>query len=337
VVTGASAHGQGHETAWSQIVADKLGVPFEDIRVLHGDTQVSPKGMDTYGSRSLTVGGVAVHGACEKVIAKAKVIASAMLEAPPEEIEFSAGKFSVRGNDAVARTIQEIALATFAAHDLPDGVEPNIDSDATFDPDSFSYPHGTHLCATEVDTETGAVKIRSYVAVDDVGKVVNPLIVDGQVHGGLAQGIAQALFEEAIYDDEGNLTTTTMADYLLPSAADLPHFTTGRTETPATTNPLGVKGVGEAGTIASTPAVVNAILDALRPYGIRDVVMPCTPERIWRALKTAQDSGPGTQVTGDSATEAHGAVGHVSGEDAAEAHGSDAAPTNGGQALGGAE
>ena len=253
VVTGASAHGQGHETAWSQIVADKLGVPFEDIRVLHGDTQVSPKGMDTYGSRSLTVGGVAVHGACEKVIVKAKVIASAMLEAPPEEIEFSAGKFSVRGNDAVAKTIQEIALATFAAHDLPDGVEPNIDSDSTYDPDNFSFPHGTHLCATEIDTETGEVKIRSYVAVDDIGKVVNPLIVDGQVHGGLAQGIAQALFEEAIYDDEGNLTTTTMADYLLPSAADLPHFTTGRTETPATTNPLGVKGVGEAGTIASTP------------------------------------------------------------------------------------
>ena len=288
VVTGATPHGQGHETAWSQIVADKLGVPFEDIRVLHGDTQVSPKGMDTYGSRSLTVGGVAVHGACEKVIAKAKVIASAMLEAPPEEIEFSAGTFSVRGSDGVAKTIQEIALATFAAHDLPDGVEPNIDSDATYDPDNFSYPHGTHLCATEIDTETGEVKIRSYVAVDDVGNVVNPLIVDGQVHGGLAQGIAQALYEEAVYDDEGNLVTTTMADYLLPSASDLPHFTTGRTETPATTNPLGVKGVGEAGTIASTPAVVNAIIDALRPYGIRDITMPCTPERVWRAIQTSQ-------------------------------------------------
>jgi carbon-monoxide dehydrogenase large subunit len=337
VVTGSSAHGQGHETAWSQIVADKLGVPFEDIRVLHGDTQVSPKGMDTYGSRSLTVGGVAVNGACEKVIAKAKVIASALLEAPPEEIEFEAGVFRARGSDGVVKTIQEIALATFAAHALPDGVEPNIDSDATYDPDNFSYPHGTHLCATEIDTETGEVKIRSYVAVDDVGNVVNPLIVDGQVHGGLAQGIAQALFEEAIYDDEGNLTTTTMADYLLPSAADLPHFTTDRTQTPATTNPLGVKGVGEAGTIASTPAVVNSIIDGLRQYGIRDIVMPCTPERVWRALKAALDSGPGTQVTGDSATEAHGAVGHVSGEDAAQAHGSDAAPSNGGQALGGAE
>jgi carbon-monoxide dehydrogenase large subunit len=319
VVTGASAHGQGHETAWSQIVADQLGVPFEDIRVLHGDTQISPKGMDTYGSRSLAVGGMALVGACDKVIAKAKVIASKMLEAPPEEVTFANGVFSA--GSAATKTIQEVALATFAAHDLPDGVEPSLDSDATYDPDNFSFPHGTHLCATEVDTETGMVTIRSYVAVDDVGKVVNPLIVDGQVHGGLAQGIGQALFEEAIYDDEGNLTTTTMADYLIPSAADLPHFTTDRTQTPATTNPLGVKGVGEAGTIASTPAVVNSIIDGLRQYGIRDIVMPCTPERVWRALKAARDSGPGTQVTGDSATEAHGTVGHVSGDDAAQAHG----------------
>ena len=292
VVTGSSAHGQGHETAWAQIAADKLGVPFEDIRVLHGDTQVSPKGMDTYGSRSLTVGGVALAGACDKVIEKAKVIASALLEAPPEEIDFEAGQFRARGS-YVTKTIQEIALATFAAHALPDGVEPSLDSDATFDPDNFSYPHGTHLCAAEVDTETGMVKIRSYVAVDDVGNVVNPLIVEGQVHGGLAQGIAQALYEEAVYDDEGNLTTTTMADYLLPAAADLPSFTTDRTETPAQTNPLGVKGVGEAGTIASTPAVVNAIVDALRPLGIRDIVMPCTPERVWRAVNSAQQAANG--------------------------------------------
>ena len=321
VVTGSSAHGQGHETAWSQIVADKLGIPFEDIRVLHGDTQVSPKGMDTYGSRSLTVGGVAVNGACEKVITKAKRISAHLLEASEDDIEFTHGRLHVRGDPESGQTIQEIALAAFTAHALPDGVEPSLDSDATFDPENFSYPHGTHLCATEVDTETGQVTIRSYVAVDDVGKVVNPLIVDGQVHGGLAQGIAQALYEEAIYDDEGNLTTTTMADYLLPSAADLPHFTTDRTETPATTNPLGVKGVGEAGTIASTPAVVNAIVDALRPIGIRDIVMPCTPERVWRAIQEAQDSAPGAQVTGDSQTVAHGTVGHVSGDDAAAAHG----------------
>ena len=285
VVTGSSAHGQGHETAWSQIVADALGVPFEDVRVLHGDTQVSPRGMDTYGSRSLVVGGMAVLSACDKVVAKAKVIASRMLEVPPEEVEFSGGVFQAKGSEGSGKTIQEIALATFAAHDLPDGVEPSLDCDATFDPQNFSFPHGTHLCATEVDTETGQVKIRSYVAVDDVGRVVNPTIVEGQVHGGIAQGVAQALYEEAVYDADGNLLTTTMADYLLPSAADLPAFVTDRTETPSTTNPLGVKGVGEAGTIASTPAVVNAVVDALRPAGVRDVTMPCSPERVWRAIQ----------------------------------------------------
>ncbi|MEO3808876.1 xanthine dehydrogenase family protein molybdopterin-binding subunit [Sphaerisporangium sp. B11E5] len=283
VVTGSSPHGQGHETAWSQIVADALGVPFEDVSVVHGDTAVSHKGMDTYGSRSLVVGGIAVLRACDKVKEKARQIAAHMLEASPDDVEFAEGTFRVRGTDA-GKTIQEVALATFAAHDLPDGVEPSLDSSATFDPENFSFPHGTHLCAVEVDTETGGVKIRSYVAVDDVGKVVNPMIVEGQVHGGLAQGIAQALFEEAVYDAEGNLLTTTMADYLLPSAADLPDFVTDRTETPATTNALGVKGVGEAGTIASTPAVVNAVVDALRPYGVHDVPMPCAPERVWRAI-----------------------------------------------------
>jgi aerobic carbon-monoxide dehydrogenase large subunit len=286
VVTGSSAHGQGHETAWSQIVADQLGVPFEDIRVLHGDTQVSPKGMDTYGSRSLAVGGLALVSACDKVVAKAKVIAAAMLEASADDLEFSAGRFSVRGDPEASASIQEIALATFAAHALPDGVEPSLDSDATYDPDNFSFPHGTHLCATEVDTETGFVKIRSYVAVDDVGVVVNPLIVEGQVHGGIAQGIAQALYEDGIYDDDGNLVTATLADYLVPAAPDLPSYQTSRTESPAG-NRLGVKGVGEAGTIASTPAVVNAVVDALRPFGVRDVAMPCSPERVWRALQAS--------------------------------------------------
>jgi aerobic carbon-monoxide dehydrogenase large subunit len=290
VVTGSSAHGQGHETAWSQIVADQLGVPFEDIRVLHGDTQVSPKGMDTYGSRSLAVGGLALVGACDKVIAKAKVIAAAMLEASADDLEFSAGRFSVRGDPEAGKTIQEIALAAFAAHGLPEGVEPSLDSDHTYDPENFSFPHGTHLCATEVDTETGFVTIRSYVAVDDVGVVVNPLIVEGQVHGGIAQGIAQALYEEGVYDDDGNLLTTTLADYLVPSAADLPSYTTARTASPAS-NRLGVKGVGEAGTIASTPAVVNAIIDALRPLGVSDITMPCTPERVWRAIQAATGSG----------------------------------------------
>jgi aerobic carbon-monoxide dehydrogenase large subunit len=288
VVTGSSAHGQGHETAWSQIVADQLGVPFDDVEVLHGDTRVSVKGMDTYGSRSLTIGGTAVVAACGKVVAKARKIASHMLECSEDDLEFADGSFRVKGSPGSEKSIQDIALATFAAHDLPDGVEPSLDADATFDPENFSFPHGTHLCATEVDSETGMVKIRSYVSVDDVGHVVNPLIVDGQVHGGLAQGIAQALFERAVYDDDGNLLTGTFVDYTLPSAADLPAFTTARTETPATTNPLGVKGVGEAGTIASTPAVVNAVVDALRPMGVKDVPMPCSPHRVWQAVQDAK-------------------------------------------------
>jgi carbon-monoxide dehydrogenase large subunit len=290
VVTGSSAHGQGHETAWSQIVADQLGVPFDDIKVLHGDTQVSPKGMDTYGSRSLVVGGMALVGACDKVIEKGKRVAAHMMEASENDVEFVGGRFQVRGDPEQGRSIQEVSLATFAAHDLPVGMEPSLDSDATYDPENFSFPHGTHLCATEVDTETGMVTIRSYVAVDDIGKVVNPLIVDGQVHGGIAQGIGQALYEEAVYDDAGNLLTTTMADYLLPSAADLPSYITDRTESPSG-NRLGVKGVGEAGTIASTPAVVNAIVDALRPLGVSDVTMPCTPERVWRAIAAANTNG----------------------------------------------
>jgi len=288
VVTGTSSHGQGHETVWSQIVADQLGVPFEDVRVLHGDTQVAPKGYDTYGSRSVAVGGIAIVGACDKVIEKAKIIAAGLLEASPDDLEWTPGRWSVRGDPEQGRSIGEIALATFAAHSLPDGVEPSLDSEATYDPENFSFPHGTHLCAVEVDTETGQVKIRSYVAVDDVGVVVNPVIVEGQVHGGVAQGIAQALYEEAAYDADGNLLTTTMADYLVPSAADLPTFVTDRTETPATTNPLGVKGVGEAGTIASTPAVVDAVIDALRPLGVTDVEMPCTAERVWRAINEAK-------------------------------------------------
>ncbi|MDA2812490.1 xanthine dehydrogenase family protein molybdopterin-binding subunit [Nocardiopsis sp. RSe5-2] len=293
VVTGSSAHGQGHETAWSQIAADRLGVPVEDVRVLHGDTRVSPRGLDTYGSRSLVVGGSALVHACERVVGKARVMAAHMLEASEDDLEFEGGRFRVRGTERPAATIQEVALAVFAAHDLPEGAEPSLDSDAAYDPSDFSYPHGTHLCAVEVDTETGAVRIRGYTAVDDVGTVINPLIVEGQVHGGLAQGIGQALYEEAVHDADGTLVTATMADYLLPSAADLPGFTTDRTVTPSTTNPLGSKGVGEAGTIASTPAVVGAVVDALRPFGVRDVPMPCTPERVWRALQEARQARNG--------------------------------------------
>ena len=291
VVTGVSPHGQGHETAWSQIVADQLGVPFEDVMVIHGDTATSPRGMNTYGSRSLVVGGMAVVKATDKVIEKARAVAAHMLEADARDIDFAHGRFSVKGTPSEGRTIQDIALAIFAAHDLPEDMEPTLDSDATFDPENFSFPHGTHLCAIEVDTETGESHIRSYVCVDDVGHVVNPVIVEGQVHGGLAQGIAQALFEEAVFDAAGNLVTGTLADYLVPSASDLPHFTTDRTVTPSTSNRLGVKGVGETGTIASTPAVVNALLDAVRHLGVADIRMPCTPERVWRAIYERDSDG----------------------------------------------
>ena len=291
VITGTSGHGQGHETAWSQIVADKLGVGFDDIEVLHGDTQVSPKGLDTYGSRSLVVGGMAVLAAADKVIEKARPIAAHILEASVDDIEFSAGKFGVKGTDKGVG-IGDIAFAVFSAHNLPDDTEPRLDADATFDPANFSFPHGTHLCAVEVDTETGGTTVRKYVCVDDVGNVVNPLIVEGQVHGGVAQGIAQALYEEAIHDDAGTLVTGSFVDYLVPSAADLPHFDTDRTVSPSSTNALGVKGVGEAGTIASTPAVVNAVVDALRPLGINNVEMPCTPHRVWQAIQGADAATP---------------------------------------------
>ena len=289
VVTGTSPHGQGHVTAWSQIVADRLGVPFDDVEVLHGDTAVSHKGLDTYGSRSLVVGGSAVAVAADKVIERAKPIAAHLLEASVDDIEFENGRFGVRGTDK-GMAIGELALASFSAHNLPDGVEPGLDADATFDPDNFSFPHGTHLCAMEIDTETGGAKMRKYVAVDDVGTIINPMIVDGQVHGGLVQGIAQALWEEAVHDESGTLVSASFVDYLVPTAADTISFDTDRTVSPSTTNPLGSKGVGEAGCIASTPAVVNAVVDALRPFGVNDIRMPCTPERIWKAI---HDRGAG--------------------------------------------
>ncbi len=305
VVTGSSAHGQGHETAFAQIVADKLGVAWEDIELIHGDTQSSPKGLDTYGSRSLAVGGIAIVKAAEKVVAKAQKIAAHLLEADEDDLEFEGGSFKVKGSPGSTIAMGEIAFATFLGHNLPDGVEPSLDSDATYDPENFSFPHGTHLCAMEVDTDTGFTKIRKYVCVDDIGTPINPLIIEGQVHGGLAQGIAQAMFEEAVYDEAGNLTTGTFVDYTLPSSSDLPSFTTARTETASTTNPLGVKGVGEAGTIASTPAVVNAVVDALRPYGVDDVQMPMTPERVWRAIHGSEKSeraGAGTTAYGGAST-----------------------------------
>jgi carbon-monoxide dehydrogenase large subunit len=295
VITGTSPHGQGHETAWSQIAADRLGVPFEDIEVLHGDTQIAPRGLDTYGSRSLVVGGEAVVRAADKVVEKAKVVAAHLLEASADDLEFSKGRFTVRGTDN-GIGITEIATAQFTSHNLPAGFEPGIDADATFDPDDFSFPHGTHLCAVEVDTETGQITMRKYVCVDDIGQIINPLIVEGQVHGGLLQGIAQALWEEAVFDDQGTLVTGSFVDYTLPTAADTISFVTENTTSPSTTNTLGTKGVGEAGSIASTPAVVNAVVDALRPLGVTDVQMPCTPERVWKAIRSAGSMGDAATI-----------------------------------------
>jgi carbon-monoxide dehydrogenase large subunit len=292
VITGTSPHGQGHVTAWSQIAADALGIPFEDIEVRHGDTSVAPRGLDTYGSRSLVVGGYAVHEASVKVVEKARRVAAHVLEADEDDLEFSGGAFHVVGAPEQSTTMQEIAWAVFSAHDFPEGMEPTLDSDAAIDPENFSYPHGTHLALVEVDTETGKVDLLDYVAVDDVGNVVNPQIVEGQVHGGLAQGIAQALYEEAVYDANGNLKTGTFVDYYVPGAPDLPTFRTDRTETPATTNPMGVKGVGEAGAIASTPAIMNAVIDALRPMGVNEVMMPASPRNVWEAINAATASEP---------------------------------------------
>jgi carbon-monoxide dehydrogenase large subunit len=275
---------------WSQILADRLGVPFDDVEVLHGDTQISNRGLDTYGSRSLVVGGQALVMAADRVIEKAKPIAAHMLEASVDDIEFSAGTFNVKGTDK-GTTMPAVVWESFTCHDLPEGVEPTLDAGATYDPVDFSFPHGTHLCAAEVDTETGQVTLRSYVSVDDVGVIMNPIIVAGQIHGGIVQGIAQALWEEAVYDDQGTLVTGSFVDYTLPTAADTISFVNENTVSPSNTNDLGAKGVGEAGCIASTPAVVNAIVDALRPLGVNDVQMPCTPERVWRTIRDAANAG----------------------------------------------
>jgi carbon-monoxide dehydrogenase large subunit len=295
VVVGVSPHGQGHETAFSQIVADRLGVPFDDVEVLHGDTQVSARGLDTYGSRSLVLGGEAVVMAADKVIEKARTLAAHLLEANVDDVQFANGRYTVAGTDQ-GLGIAEVALATFTAHNFPEDFEPNLDSEATFDAVTFSFPHGTHLCATEVDTETGQVTLRKYTCVDDIGTVINPLIAEGQMHGGVVQGISQALWEEAVHDEEGTLVSGSFVDYLLPTSADTISFDVGHAVNPSTTNSLGTKGVGEAGTIASTPAVVNAVVDAVRHLGITDIVMPMTPQRVWTALQGA-DGGRETAET----------------------------------------
>ncbi|MDQ3533338.1 MAG: molybdopterin-dependent oxidoreductase [Actinomycetota bacterium] len=288
VVTGTSPHGQGHVTSWSQIVADDLGVGFDDVEVFHGDTHVSHYGMDTYGSRSLSVGGVALHYAADKIRNKAQKIAAHELEVAEEDIEWVDGKFQVKGAPDKSKTIPQIALSAWTAHSLPEGMEPGLDETYVFDPPNFTFPAGAHLCAIEIDTETGLSEIVKYVGVDDCGTIINPMIVEGQVHGGVAQGIAEAMYEEAVYDESGALLTSHMGYYRIPSAAELPTFATANTVTPSSTNRLGVKGVGEAGTIASPPAVVNATIDALTPLGVTDIDKPVTPERVFNAIQQAK-------------------------------------------------
>jgi carbon-monoxide dehydrogenase large subunit len=285
VVTGTSPHGQGHETSWSMIVADRLGISPDAIDVVHSDTGVAALGLDTYGSRSLAVGGNAVSLATDKVIDKAKTIAAHLLEAAEEDLEFSDAAFTVKGTPQKTVPLAAIAFEAFIAHNLPDGLEPGLEAQVTWDPPNFTFPFGSHVAVVEIDEDTGKVELVRYIAVDDCGNQVNPLIVEGQVHGGVAQGVAQALWEEAVYDESGNLVTSTFTDYLVPSAAELPSYETGSTTTPSPTNQLGVKGVGEAGTIGSTPAVMNAIVDALQPFGVTDIQMPASPERVWNAIQ----------------------------------------------------
>jgi len=288
VTIGTQPQGQGHETTTAQVVASELGIPIEDVTVDYGDTLSMPFGYGTYASRSVAVGTVAVYKSLQRIKAKAQRIAAHMLEADVEDIEFDEGKAFVKGSPATAKTIQEIAGAAALAYDLPEGEEPFLDDTTYYDPPNCTFPFGTHVAIVEIDAETGEVALERYVAVDDVGKVINPMIVDGQVHGGIAQGIAQALWEYGVYDENGQLQTSSLMDYAVPKAGFFPRFEVDRTETPSDVNPLGVKGAGETGTIASTPAVVNAVMDALAPLGVRHVDMPLTPERIWRTIEQAQ-------------------------------------------------
>lgn len=289
VFTGSHSHGQGHETTFAQVVADRLGVPIENVEIVHGDTGRIPFGMGTYGSRSIAVGGSAIVKALDKIEAKAKKIAAHLLEASAEDIEFQDGVFRVAGTDRT-KTFGEVALTAYVPHNYPlDKLEPGLNENAFYDPTNFTYPAGAYLCEVEVDPETGEVRIDRFVAVDDFGNVINPMIVEGQVHGGLGQGIGQALLERCVYDDSGQLLTGSYMDYAMPRADDLPSFTVETARgTPCTHNPLGVKGCGEAGAIGSPPALINAIVDALAPLGVKDIQMPATPHRVWQAIQSAQ-------------------------------------------------
>ena len=292
VFTGSHSHGQGHETTFAQVVADRLGLSMDQVEIVHGDTGRIPFGMGTYGSRSIAVGGTAIMKALDKIEAKAKKIAAHLLEASASDIEFDNGVFRVAGTDRT-KTFAEVALAAYVPHNYPlEELEPGLDENAFYDPSNFTYPSGAYICEVEVDPDTGETRIERFTAVDDFGNVINPMIVEGQVHGGLGQGIGQALLERCVYDpDTGQLLSGSYMDYAMPRASDLPEFTVETSQgTPCTHNPLGVKGCGEAGAIGSPPAVINAIVDALAPLGVKDMQMPATPHRVWSAIQAAQSS-----------------------------------------------
>ena len=291
VLTGSHSHGQGHETTFSQIVADELGMAIEDVEIVHGDTGRIPFGMGTYGSRSGAVGGTAIHMSLQKILDKGRRLAAHLLEAAPEDVEFKNGRFNVKGAPARGKSFAEVSLAAYLAHSMPKDMEPGLETTSFFDPSNFTFPFGAHIAMVEVDVETGQTTLLRYVAVDDVGNVINPMIVDGQLHGGIAHGAAQALWEWASYDDSGQLVTGSLMDYGIPRADQLPKFELDRTVTPSPVNPLGVKGVGEAGTIAATPAVANAVLDALQPFGIVHLDIPLTPAKVWQVIHDAKAKG----------------------------------------------
>ena len=284
VLTGAHSHGQGHETVFAQFVADKLGIPMDDIEIEHGDTDQVAFGMGTYGSRSLAVGGSAIIKSVEKVLEKGAKIAAHKLEAAEEDLEYAEGKWTVKGTDK-SISFGDVSLTAYVPHDYPEGLEPGLDFSSFYDPVNFTFPFGTHIAVVEVCPDTGKVDLQRFVACDDVGNVMNPMIVDGQIHGGVVQGIGQALLEEVVYDEGGQMITGSYMDYAMPRADDVPSFETDRTVTPCPHNPLGVKGAGEAGAIGSTPAVVSAVVDALAHLGVTDIQMPLTPQRVWKAMQ----------------------------------------------------
>ena len=285
--TGSHSHGQGHETTFAQLIADDLGIPLENVEVVHGDTGKVPFGMGTYGSRSLAVGGSAIVKSLEKIKEKGAKIAAHLLEASAEDLDFADGKWTVKGTDKSV-AFGDVSLTAYVPHNYPEGLEPGLDETSFYDPVNFTYPFGAHMAVVEVDQDTGKVDLKRFISCDDVGNVVNPMIVDGQIHGGVAQGIGQALLEGAVFDESGQLNTASYLDYAMPRADDLPSFELDRTVTPCPHNPLGAKGCGEAGTIGSTPAVVNAVVDALSPMGVTDLEMPLSPQRVWAAMQQAK-------------------------------------------------